>query len=39
MLELGIIEQTIPDKPTSPKQEYFLIAKGLAFLKTASPGT
>jgi len=35
--ELGIIKQTIPDKPTSSKQEYFLTEKGLAFLKILNP--
>jgi predicted HTH transcriptional regulator len=34
LIELGLLEQTIPDKPTSSNQEYFLTAKGIAFLKS-----
>jgi len=34
LIEVGLLEQTIPDKPTSSKQEYFLTAKGIAILKS-----
>jgi len=34
LIELGIVERTIPNKPTSSKQEYFLTAKGIAMLKS-----
>jgi predicted transcriptional regulator len=34
LIELGLLEQTIPDKPTSSNQAYFLTAKGIVFLKS-----
>ena len=32
LLEIGIIQMTNPDKPTSSKQKYYLSEKGKAFL-------
>jgi predicted transcriptional regulator len=34
LIEVGLLEQTIPDKPTSSKQEYFLTTKGIAILQS-----
>jgi predicted transcriptional regulator len=33
LIELELLEQTIPDKPRSSNQEYFLTVKGVAFLQ------
>ena len=33
-IEQGFVALTIPDKPTSSKQQYYLTAKGKEFLKT-----
>jgi ATP-dependent DNA helicase RecG len=37
MLEAGLLERTIPDKPTSPNQRYRLTAKGRTWLEGAKP--
>lgn len=34
LIELGLLELTIPDKPTSSNQQYFLTAKGIAILSS-----
>lgn len=36
MLEAGLLDRTIPDKPTSPNQQYRLTGKGRAWLEQAS---
>lgn len=36
MLENGLLDRTIPDKPTSPNQKYRLTAKGRAWLERAT---
>lgn len=33
-IEQGFVALTIPDKPTSSKQQYYLTDKGKEFLKT-----
>ncbi|MCK6614661.1 MAG: putative DNA binding domain-containing protein [Ignavibacteriaceae bacterium] len=33
LLEVEIFQMTIPEKPNSPKQQYFLTVKGMAFYK------
>lgn len=34
LLEAGILEQTIPNKPNHPKQKYRLTAKGITLKET-----
>ncbi|MFN7266428.1 MAG: Fic family protein, partial [Bacteroidota bacterium] len=34
LLEQGILAMTIPDKPNSSRQEYYLTEKGRTFLET-----
>ena len=37
LLNLGLLEMTIPDKPRSSKQLYHLTAKGREFLEALEP--
>jgi ATP-dependent DNA helicase RecG len=33
LIEMGILNMTVPDKPNSSKQKYFITEKGRKFLK------
>ena len=37
LIEVGLLEMTLPDKPRSSKQKYRLTAKGRAVLESQHP--